>query len=162
MKINKKKTKTQRDVIEKKLKGWRAVRSDKTPPSGWIKAIRGALGMSTYQLAKLMGINQATALRIEKREAEGKVTLDILKKAADAMDCKLVYAIVPKEKYSSLDEIINVYAEGFARKILKQTQHTMQLEKQGTGTSTSELKKMIKELKDDVDSRIWDKGSKNK
>jgi predicted DNA-binding mobile mystery protein A len=162
MKINKNKIKAQRDVIEKKLKGWRSIRSDKTPPSGWIKAIRGALGMSTYQLAKLMGINQATALRIEKREAEGKVTLDILKKAADAMDCKLVYAIVPKEQYSSLDDIINEHAEGFARNIIKRTEHTMQLEKQGSGSSKSELKKMVKELKDDVDSRIWEKGTKRK
>ena len=109
-----------------------------------------------------MGVNQATALRIEKREAEGKVTLDILKRAADAMDCKLVYAIVPKEQYSNLDDIINEHAESFARRILKRTEHTMQLEKQGTGSNKSELKKMVKELKDDVDSRIWDKGSKRK
>lgn len=162
MKIDKKKTKAQRDVIEKKLKSWRGVRSDKAPPSGWIKAIRGALGMSTYQLAKLMGINQATALRYEKREADGKVTLDVLKKAARAMDCKLVYAIVPNEQHSSLDDIINEHAEDFALKILKRVEHTMQLEKQGTGTSKSELKRLIKELKDDVDSRIWDRGSKRK
>jgi len=162
MKINKKATKAQRDVIEKKLKDWKRARSNKTPPSGWIKAIRGALGMSTYQLAKRMGVNQTTTLRVEQREAEGKVTLDVIKKAAEAMDCKLIYAIVPKEQYSSLDDIINEHAEDFARKILKRTEHTMQLEKQGTGVSKSELKKMVKELKDDMDSRIWNKGSKNK
>ncbi len=162
MKIDKKKIKTQRDVIEKKLKLWRRVFRDKIPPSGWIKAIRGTLGLSTYQLAKRMKVNQATALRIETREAEGKVTLDVLKKAAEAMDCKLIYAIVPRDPYSSLNDIINKHAENFARKILNRTEHTMQLEKQGTGRNEYELKQMVKELKDNMDSRIWDKGPQHK
>ena len=162
MKIDKKRTKRQRDIIEKKLKTWRPIKSDRTPPSGWIKAIRGALGISTYQLAKLMGVNQATALRYEQREIEGKVTLDIIKKAAEAMDCKLVYAITPNESYSSLDDIINARAKTFALKILKRAEHTMQLEKQGTGSNKSELNRLIKELKEDVDSRIWDKRSNKK
>ena len=157
-----KKAKIQREVIEKKLKLWKKVRDDKKPPSGWLKAIRGALGMSTYQLGRLMGINQATALRYEKREIEGRITLDILKKAAEAMDCQLVYAIVPKNPHSKLDDIINEHSKNLALKILKRTEHTMQLEKQGTGISQTELKRLIKELKDNMDSRIWDKGNKHK
>ena len=152
----------QRQIIEKKLDNWGPLKSEKAPPSGWIKAIRGALGMTTYQLAKLMGVTQAAAIGYEKREADGKITLDKLSKAAEAMDCKLVYAIIPKDQYSSLNDIIDTHAEDFARKILKRTEHTMQLEKQGTGSNKSELKKMVKELKDDVDSRIWDKGTKRK
>lgn len=162
MKTNKKKLLMQRQIIGKKLDNWRSLKMEKAPPSGWIKAIRGALGMTTYQLAKLMGVTQAAAIGYEKREADGKITLDKLSKAAEAMDCKLVYAIVPKDQYSSLDDIIDTHAEEFARKILKRTEHTMQLEKQGTGSSKFELKKMVKEIKDDVDSRIWDKGSKPK
>lgn len=158
MKINKKKAKIQREVIEKKLKPWGKVRDDKKPPSGWLKAIRGSLGISTYQLGKLMGVNQATALRYEKREVEGKITLDILRKVAEAMNCQLVYAIVPKEPHSKLDDIINEHSKSLALKILKRTEYTMQLEKQGTGTSHTELKQLVKELKDNMDSRIWDKG----
>lgn len=162
MRTNKKKLLLQRQIIEKKLNNWEPLKGEKTPPSGWIRAIRGALGMTTYQLAKIMGVTQAAAIGYEKREADGKITLDKLSKAAEAMDCKLVYALVPKDQFSSLDDIINVHAEDFARRILKRTEHTMQLEKQGTGNSKSEIKRMVKELKDEVDSRIWVKGSKRK
>lgn len=158
MRIDKKQTQIKRVVIEKKLESWKGARSNKTPPAGWIKAIRGALGMSSNQLGKLIGVNQATALRYEQREAEGKITLDVLKKAAIAMDCKLIYAIVPKDECSSLEDILNERAENLALRILKKAEHTMQLEKQGTGESKTELKRLVEELVNDVDSRIWDKG----
>lgn len=158
MKTKKNKLLMQRQIIEKKLENWRRLKNEKTPPSGWIKSIRGALGMTTYQLARRMGVSQAATIGYEKREAEGGITIGKLSDAAEAMDCKLIYAIVPKDQYSSLTEIIDKHAIDFAYKILNRTEHTMKLEKQGSGSSKSDLKKMVEELKSDVDSRIWDKG----
>ena len=157
MKTSKRNLRSQRDLIEKKIKPWIKLRSEKSPQSGWIKAIRGALGMNTRQLADLLGINQANALRLEQREARGKATLEFIQKAADAMDCKLIYAIVPKDQFADLDEIVSQRAELLAGELVKKVHHTMKLEKQGTGLDTqSDRKKLAEELKQKMDSRMWD------
>ena len=67
------------------------------PPRGWIKAVREALGMTTAQLAKRLGVSQPRAVGIEKAEARGAITLDSLERAAQALDCRLVYALVPNK-----------------------------------------------------------------
>ena len=123
----------QRQVIEKKLTAWMKLAHEQQPRAGWIKAIRGALGMTTSQLAERMDIDQPSVVRLEAREARGAVTLETLEKAARAMNCKLVYAIVPDENYLSLEEILNKRAEGVAKELLKKVSHSMSLEDQGVG-----------------------------
>jgi len=135
---------------------WQELRSERVPPSGWIKAVRLALGMTTYQLAIKLGINQANAQRLEKRESEGSITLKAIKNATASLDCKLIYAIVPNDEYSDLNDIIEKHAKEFSLKILNKTDHTMKLEKQGVATDNTELDELTKELKDSFDSRIWD------
>ncbi len=162
MRTDKKKMSIQREMIEKKLRPWLKLRAEKPPRSGWIKAIRGALGLTTYQLANLMGVNQATALRLEQREAGGKATLESIGKVANAMGCQLVYAIVPQDRFSSLDAIISLRADRLAETILERVEHTMRLEKQGTGFTKTEKKKLVEKLKRDMDVRIWDERKKKK
>lgn len=129
---------------------------------GWLKAIRGALGINTRQLAKRCGIQHSSILRIEKNETQDKVSIKSLKKLASAMNCQLVYAIVPKTEYNSLEEIINHQTELLAHKLIKQVDHTMRLEAQGTSTKEirSQTRKLANELKDKMDSRIWEKSLK--
>src|SRR4029079_14724254 len=71
------------------------------PPKGWIRAIRDALGMTGVQLASRLGVRPQTLNLIEKSEAEGTIQLKTLRRAAEALDCTLVYALVPK---GSLEE----------------------------------------------------------
>jgi len=156
MRVSKKNIKTQRKLINSKLKLWSRVKTERVPPVGWIKALRGAFGMTTYQFAKKLGVNQATAQRYEKREVEGKITLELLKKAADAMECRLIYAFVPKDEFSEIEEIIDSKAKELALKILTNVEHTMKLEKQGSEFNKNDLEELIKDLKDSFDSRIWD------
>ena len=104
-----------------------------------------------------MGINQATALRYEQRETEDKITLETLSKVAEAMDCKLVYAIVPREPHKNLKDILNKHASELALDILKRTEHTMKLEIQGTGLSKLDAENLAEELVENVDGRIWDR-----
>jgi predicted DNA-binding mobile mystery protein A len=155
MKINKKSLLSQRELTEKKLKKWLPLRSDKRPPSGWVKAIRGALGLSTYQMGRLMGVNQATVTRLEQRERQGGATIEAIQKAAQAMNCKLIYAIVPNDEYRNLDAILNEKAEHLALKTLQRVDHSMSLENQGSGTSKTEVQKLAKELKNAIDPRMW-------
>ena len=148
----------QRQILEKKLRAWLPLRSDRKPNSGWIKAIRGALGMTAKQLAVRMGTTQPNVAAIEGRESSGTITLATLEKTARAMDCKLVYAIVPNEDYLSLNELLDRKAEDAAKLISKKISHSMALESQGLSTedNRSSVQRLAKELKEKMDPRIWE------
>jgi transcriptional regulator with XRE-family HTH domain len=62
----------------------------------WLRDVRQALGIPVAELARKMEMNPSVFFRLEKRERRKGVTLRTLEQMAEAMDCKLVYAIVPK------------------------------------------------------------------
>ena len=101
---------------------------DTTPPRGWIRAIRDALGMSALQLGTRLGVKQQSVLDVEKSEVSGTLQLKTLRKVAEALDCTLVYALVPN---SSLEDAVQTRAREIARKELARVGHTMDLEAQG-------------------------------
>jgi predicted DNA-binding mobile mystery protein A len=61
-----------------------------------MRAIRDAIGMSGVQLAKKLGVRPQTIEAFERSEATGAIQLKTLRRAAEALDCTLVYALVPK------------------------------------------------------------------
>jgi len=67
------------------------------PQEGWLRAVRTALGMSGTQLASKLGVTKARIYKAEQDEPHGSVTLKTMQTMAEAMDCKFVYAIVPKQ-----------------------------------------------------------------
>jgi predicted DNA-binding mobile mystery protein A len=97
------------------------------PPTGWIKAVREALGLTTRQLAARMGVARSRVTTIEKAEVTGATTIKTLREAAEAMNCTFVYAIVPT---TSLDEILRDQATAKAERELARHHHTMRLENQ--------------------------------
>lgn len=97
------------------------------PPNGWIKAIREALGMTGQQFAARMGTKPPTVVDLEKSEALGTIQLKTLSRAADALGCKLVYALVPR---TSLQDAVEARARKIAIRALKRVAHTMKLENQ--------------------------------
>lgn len=157
MKTNRKSLLSQRNLIEKKIRPWTTLRADKAPRSGWIKAVRGALGMSTRQLAERVGVEQSNITRFEEREASGKVTLASLAAVAKAMDCRLIYAIVPDDRYRDLEMIVDERARDLARQLAERTEHSMRLEKQGTDPDDLDerIATLANQLKTQMDSRIW-------
>ena len=99
-----------------------------TPPvRGWIKAIRAALGMSTAQLAKRLGIKQPSLVELEQSEAKGSIELATLRRVAEALDCTLVYALVPNKP---LEAIVRNRARAFMRRRREPVEHSMLLEDQ--------------------------------
>jgi len=85
------------DQLDEQLKMWDIIKKQQIPKRGWINLIRTSLGLSTRKLAKRMGVNQPRVVKIESAELNETVTLKTLKKAAEAMGCKLVYGIIPQE-----------------------------------------------------------------
>jgi predicted DNA-binding mobile mystery protein A len=159
MKTNRKNLISQREIIDKRIESWIRLRVEKAPPAGWIKAIRGALGLNTRQLADLLGVTHSTVHRLEKGEAKGKATLESIEKAARAMGCKVIYAIVPDQPYGSLDAIVDQKAQQLAAELNQRVGHTMELEKQGSDAADTEkqVQRLAFELKSKMDIRLWNK-----
>jgi len=125
------------------------------PPRGWIKAIREALGITTAQLGKRIGVSQPRVVAIENAETKGSITLDSLERAAHALDCRLVYALVPRKP---LDKLVTERAERLAKRRLASTRHSMALEAQDVETADEQeqLKRMVQSLMDKAGSELWE------
>ena len=146
--------------MDQKIQRWLDLRMDRRPPSGWLKAVRGALGLSARQLAALAGFDSASVFRLERREVQGTVTLGYLDRAAQAMNCRLIYAIVPNDDFGSLEAILDERAKAAAEKIFSQVEHSMRLEGQGSQDSRAqpEVESLARELKQGLDPQIWSGG----
>lgn len=125
------------------------------PPTGWIKAVRTALGMTLEQLGNKLSLSKQAAQAIENREKEGSLTLKALREAANALDMQLVYGFVPKD--GSLDALIDWKARELATQIVLRTSQTMKLEDQEN--SPERIKKAIEEranvLKSEMPKMLW-------
>ncbi|MEO5970060.1 MAG: mobile mystery protein A [Bdellovibrionia bacterium] len=159
MKVAKKTTINQLKAMENKLKPLKQLGELPRPRSGWLKAIRGAMGMTTRQLGSRLGTTHQTIMRQEEREILGAVTLDSLDRAARAMKCRLVYAIVPESQYGSLEAILDERAHALARRLAKGVDHSMKLENQGVDRVETEdqIESLAQELKSKLDPRLWEK-----
>ena len=155
MKTNKKAISSQRRIMDKKIQPWLSLRAEKAPPTGWLKATRGALGISSRQLAQIMQIDSSSIIRLEEREPDQKITLELLNRAAEAMGCKVIYAIVPNDQNESLEAIVDDRARKAAKDLLQKVEHSMRLEDQGSPDSRAELEKLMQNLKEKMDPRIW-------
>ncbi|OMI06312.1 transcriptional regulator [Bradyrhizobium brasilense] len=124
----------------------------KPPPKGWIRAIRDALGMSSEQLARRLSLASQSVDDSEKAEANGSIQLNTLRRAAEALDCTLVYAFIPK---TSLEETVQSRARRIAMRELRRVAHTMKLEDQAT--DDKDQKEQITEyIRDHVKERdLW-------
>ena len=101
------------------------------PPKGWVRAIREAIGVSSGELAQRMGTSRQLWLQQEKAEAEGRITLRSLRTLASALDCDLVYALVPRA--GSMQELIENRARTQAKRNVLGVEHSMALEDQAVG-----------------------------
>ena len=127
----------------------------KRPAGGWIRTIRGALGMSTTQLARRLGIAQSGVVTLEQREVQGTVTLESLSRAARALDCQLVYAIVPRD---GLESVRERRARAVARTRLNRVAHSMALENQAVASEEQQAQEdqLVEELLATWPRTFWD------
>lgn len=141
--------KLQRRALDRRFKGLRKLLSLERPRQGWIRTIREALGMTTTQLAKRMGVTQPRIVYIEKNESNLK--LSTLESVAKALNCRLVYALIPDE--SLVNTVYNKTKEK-AITILKDVNANMALEDQHTNPKEF-LDVCIQEIVNDKPSCIW-------
>jgi predicted DNA-binding mobile mystery protein A len=102
-----------------------------------------------------MGVDPTAVSHLEKREAAGKITLESLRRAAEAMDARLVYAIVPNQ---SLRGTLQDQAVKVAQASLRRIGHTMDLEAHGVGPEESAHQEadMVNRLLLEWPRSLWD------
>ncbi|MEZ4753049.1 MAG: mobile mystery protein A [Bdellovibrionota bacterium] len=127
----------------------------RSPKKGWVAEIRSLLGMRADHLAKRIGVSQQAVSQLEQYERNGGVTLDSLRKAADALNCELYYAFIPRE---NLEEQMINRAKAVVLKEFNRVKTTMALEDQLSKEGISDTKLMLEATKlvANLDRRIWD------
>lgn len=142
------------DQLTRRLRGLNRADLREPPGQGWIRSIRDALGMSARQLAQRAGVTQPSVTLWEKREISGAITMASLRKAADAMQCDLVYALVPRKP---LQKLIEDRAVEVAGKMIEPVSHSMALE--GLQTDALRRNRLIREtarrLIEESPGRLW-------
>ena len=120
-----------------------------------MKVIREALGMTAEQLALRVGVTKPRIYEIEKAEVRGSITLHSLERAARALDCELVYALVPRQP---LQEAVEARALMRAETRIASSSHSMALEDQALGDEElrEQIDQLARELLDQNGSRLWD------
>jgi predicted DNA-binding mobile mystery protein A len=122
------------------------------PPRGWIRALRDALGMTAEQLGERMSVSQPTVQKLEVSEAEDTIQLKTLRRAAEALNCELVYALVPREP---LRQTYETAARALARRELRGISHSMALEDQAVDDE-DEDERLRRYIEDELDPReVW-------
>jgi len=129
-------TKYIRQQLDAKLEKFQPLRDAIPPKKGWIRAIRDALGMTGEQLAKRIGTNKQRIARIESDEARGNVTVQTMRRVAEALDCVFVYGFIPR---TSLEQTVRDRATKIAKKRMERVSQTMRLEQQELDDSEKQM-----------------------
>lgn len=98
------------------------------PSGGWLASVREALGLSQRQIGKKIEASGQAIQQFEQAEAEGRITLRVLRRVAGAMGCELVYLLVPNS--GSFTELAEEPTRERAARDVKSVIHTMALEDQ--------------------------------
>lgn len=99
------------------------------PAGGWLRAVRQTLGLAQARVAKNAGVTKQAYAQFERGETKGTLSLGSLQRAAEAMDCELVYYLAPRAQ--SYGELATRLDPDFAH--LQASEHSMALEGQAVG-----------------------------
>jgi predicted DNA-binding mobile mystery protein A len=144
------------EQLERALAPYRDLVGIPRPRLGWVRAIREALGMSSRHLAKRMQIKAAQSIEdMQKDEVSGAITLKTLGKLAAALNCEVVYALVPRKP---LHDLLQDRAMEVARAQLARVSHSMKLEDQGLTheSELSALHRRANRLLSGSPRKLWD------
>jgi predicted DNA-binding mobile mystery protein A len=81
--------------LERQIRPYRRARHQTPPPEGWLRAMRLATGLPVEQLAQTMKLSKRMIFQIERSEQKGNIRLKELERMARALECDLVYGLVP-------------------------------------------------------------------
>lgn len=132
------------------------IRDITLPREGWIATVRKALGMSGPQLAKRLGLTRARISQMERAETHGGISLKSMQAAAEAMNCRFVYAIVPAS--GSIGTLLQQRALKKAEEVVKRAAQHMALENQALSQASykQEIERLAQQLVEKPPADFWE------
>ncbi len=144
------------EQLDNRIIRYKALDDIVMPAYGWVYSIRKALNMSLRQLGRKMSITPQSVKKLEEREKNGSVSLNVLRQVGLALDMKFVYGFIPR--HYTLQKMIEKRAEELAMEIVHRTSVSMNLEDQKP--NDARLKKAISEKAEEFNRNIpkylWD------
>ena len=95
-----------RRKLDKELRFYRLAAKQKNPTQDLLRRVRQVLGVPVAEVARKAGINRSVIFRLEESEARGTISLRAMTRVAGALDCNVVYALVPNDG-GTLEEMAN-------------------------------------------------------
>jgi predicted DNA-binding mobile mystery protein A len=141
--------------LDQRFAALRPLLTQARPTKGWVRAVRDALGMTTKQLGQRMGVSQSRIPELEQAEIAGNITLKSLERAAAALGCRVVYAIIPEQP---LADVLRARAGLIASRQLTAVDQTMKLEDQAVldiDVRKEQRDRVIEQLMQRP-ARLWD------
>jgi predicted DNA-binding mobile mystery protein A len=137
--------------LDRKIQG---ISNSDLPQTGWINVVRNTLNITFAYIAKKLNTSPQVIKKFEQNEIEGSITINTLKKVADAMECNLVYAFVPKA--GSFEGLIDNRAEQISELLISRASNSMDLEMQSVndGENLNHKSQMKSELKQNL-KNLW-------
>ncbi len=141
--------------LDKRFSALRPLANSPRPPKGWLRAIRDALGMTSAQFARRLGVSQPRIIELEQSEVGGGVTLNTLQRAAEALGCRFVYALVPEQP---LEDTVRARAKLIAARQLSAVDQSMRLEDQAVTSKKAGNELLQRRIEDLMrrPARLWD------
>src|SRR5580700_5307721 len=82
--------------LDKELRYFKMAAKKASNYPNWLRRVRQALGVRSTEMAQKLEVNKSVIFRLEKSEDKKSISLKALERMAGAMDCKVVYAVVPR------------------------------------------------------------------
>lgn len=141
--------------VDKRLSELKKLKQLNPHPKGAVHTIRKALGMTAQQLAQRLGVSRVRVVQLERAEFREETTLRSLKQAAEALNCDLVYALVPR---TSLADTVKQQAIKKAKIYMAHVSQSMSLENQSVDKKETEvqLKETVEALLSGSLKHLWD------
>jgi predicted DNA-binding mobile mystery protein A len=86
-----------RKRLDNELRYYRLAGKQKRPTQELLRRVRQVLGLPSAEVARALGVNRSVLFRLEESEARGTISLRAMTRVAQAMDCKVVYALIPSD-----------------------------------------------------------------
>ena len=141
--------------LEETIGPFRDLGDPRRPSGGWVRAIREALGMTNVQLAKRLKMKAPQTIEdMQKSETTETIQIKTLRKLAEALGCRLVYAVVPPK---ALGDMRRERARAIARPVIQRVSHSMKLEAQGVSKEEEErqLNALIEKILVKNPRQLW-------
>ena len=81
--------------LERQVRPYRRAQKSPRPPEGWLRAMRLASGIPVDRIAKAADLSTKMVFQTERSEQRKTISLHQLERMARAVECDVVYGLVP-------------------------------------------------------------------